>query len=345
MLEHIIGIVLLGLGLQSPLSSQQVLGTQSNKQITLLASNDSGHGSDDDNNDTSEDVGSSGGSSGTSGSSGSSGATGVSTSTTESETHTSSTTAPSMIDGIPTNISKERRDLYKKEMERRKAEIDAKRKAMEKELKQKREALKTSFSEAKDVYRAEKRGLDDLRLHMEEERNAFLDSIKTRMEQSGSEREAQMKKFKDKVTTFKDQMKKTKVEEIQAKITSFVTKRISVMTTNLAKMMDLVGLNKTQVIEKANGKDTNSFDTAAAAALTAINTAKDKVTELSSKQYVVTVNSESTVKTDVETVRKSIETDLKAANELIKNARITVSKMITERAKLLGEPVPDAVIQ
>ncbi len=337
MLDHLLAVILFGLGLNSPLDSQNILGAQTNKQLAIMARDDSDHSGSGGghSNDSTEG----------SGSSGSSGATGTSSEQAENETHMTPSATPFMIDGIPSNVSAERRDMYKKEMEKRKKELEAKRKALETQFKQKRDALKTSFTESKDAYRTQKKGLDDLRLHMEEERTAFLDSIKTSMEQSGTEREKRIQTLKDKINKFKDQVKKTKVEDIQTKITSFVTKRISIMTTNITKMTDLVGLNKTQVAERANGKDTTAFDAAAAAALTAINAAKDKLTELSSKQYVVTVTSETTVKNDVETVKKAIEEDLKVANELMKNARIAVSKMITERAKLLGEPVPDAVIK
>lgn len=343
MIDQLIGFILLGLGLQSPIQTQQVLGVQANKQLAIMAQDSSGNGggnsgsgkddsTDSDDSSESED-------------SGSSGATGVTSTATENEEHTNPTGTPYMIDGIPSNVSAERRAMYKKEIERRKSELETKKKAMEAQFKQKREALKTSLSDSKDIYRTQKRNPDEFRLRTEEEKAAFIDSMKAKIEQSSAQREEKLTALKAKMSTFKDQAKKTKVEDLQTRITSFVTKRISTMTLQITKMTDIVALNKTQVTEKASGKDSTAFNAASSAALTAINTAKDKLSELSSKQYVVIVTSESTVKNDVETVRKTIDADMKSAQELMKNARVAVSKMITERAKLLGEPIPDAVIK
>ena len=110
-------------------------------------------------------------------------------------------------------------------------------------------------------------------------------------------------------------------------------------------MPDIVALNKTQVTEKASGKNSTVFDAAATDAASAIDKVKDAMSTVSTKPYVVSVSSENGVKNDVETVRKTLEADLKSINELMRSARVAVSKMITERAKLLGEQIPETVIK
>lgn len=290
MLDQLFGLVLLGLGVQSPVSSPAVLGDDEEAVLTV-------------------------------------------------------TPTPYMIDGIPSNVSPERREMYKKEMERRKGELEAKRKEVEAQYKEKREALKTQFTENKDVYRTQKRNPEEFRSNVAAEKEAYLEAMKAKIEQSKADHETRLADFKEKMRTFKDQGKKRKVEDIQARISAFVAKRIETMTAHITKMNDIVGLTKIQVSEKAVGKDTSAFDTAASAALIAINTAKDKISTIATKQYVVTVSSESTIKSDVDSVRKTVEIDVKAAAELMKNARVAVSTMLTERAKLLGETIPDAVIK
>lgn len=304
MLDQLLGIILLGLGLRSPLDSQNVLGTQSNKQLAIIAQNE---GDDDAESDPTE--------------------------------------TPSMIDGIPSNIPAERREKYKKEMERRKAELETKRKTAEALYKEKREALKTQFLENKDVYRTQKRNHEEFKANVTAEKEAFIESIKAKIEQSKAQRETRLANFKEKMHAFKDSARKTKVENIQARITALVTKRIETFTAHITKMTDLVNLNKVQVTERATGKDTTAFDSAASSALTAINNAKDKVAELSAKQYVISITSESTAKSDVKKVHDAVAGDIKSVMEHMKNARIAISTMITERAKLLGEPVPEAVIK
>ncbi len=290
MLDQLLGLVLLGLGVQSPVSSPAVLGDDEEAVLTV-------------------------------------------------------TPTPYMIDGIPSNVSPERREMYKKEMERRKGELEAKRKEVEAQYKEKREALKTQFTENKDVYRTQKRNPEEFRSNVAAEKEAYLEAMKAKIEQSKADHETRLADFKEKMRTFKDQGKKRKVEDIQARISAFVKKRIETMTAHITKMNDIVGLTKIQVSEKAAGKDTSAFDTAASAALIAINTAKDKISTIAAKQYVVSVSSESTIKSDVDSVRKTVETDVKAAAELMKNARVAVSTMLTERAKILGETIPDAVIK
>lgn len=285
MLDQLFGLVLLGLGLQSPLTPSSVLG--------------------DDTQEVSEQ--------------------------TESD--------------IPSNVSPERRELYKKEIEKRKNALEAKRKETEAEYKEKRTALKAQFADVKDIYRAEKRNVEEFRAHSEEEREAYVESLKARIEQAKVERETRLEDFKAKVEAFKDEKKKQKVEDIQSRISAFVAKRIEIMTSHITKMNDLVVLNQAQVTQKAGDNDTAAFDAAATTALTAINTAKDSILALSSTQYVVTVTSEGTVKSDVQKVKNTIQKDLDATQLLLKNARLAVSTMIQERAKLLGEPIPEAVIK
>lgn len=305
----------MGLGLQSPLTSPAVLGQGSDDAVEISQS------------------------SGSSGASGSS-----SNEDSDTDAHTPTPTV-FLIDGIPSNVSEARRELYKKEMEKRKDALEAKRKETEKEYKDKRNALKAQFADIKDAYRAQKRDADDLLSHSKEEREAFIESMKARIEQAKGERETRLETLKAKIASFKNEKKKEKVENIQGRITAFVAKRIEAMTLHITKMNDLVVLNQTQATQKGTGKDTTAFDAAALSALAAINAAKDAILTLSNKQYVVTVTSETSVKSDVQTVKNAIETDMKAANELLKKARRSVSLMIVERAKLMGETVPEEIVQ
>lgn len=327
MLDQLLGFVLLGLGLQSPMTPPVVLGDET-EQSQSNSGNGSNHSDDsDENEDEHEDE--------------SEGATGTSGGTTVTPT-----VFAKVKDGMPVNLSPERKELYKKELEKRKVLLETKRKETEAQYKAKRETLKKELLERKDIYQLKKSSPPaEFRQHMEEEKEAFIASMKAKIEQTLAERETKLAELKEKMETFKNTAKKTKVEDIQSKILAYVSKRISTLTAHITKMNDMVASNTTQVTERANGKDTSAFTAAASAAQTAINTAKDALSSVSAKQYVVSITSEETAKNDVKKVHDAVAADMKSVMDLMKNARVAVSKMIIERAKVLGEPVPEAVVK
>lgn len=326
MLDQVIGIILLGLGLQSPMTPPMVKGDDTEQS----QSNSGSGGSDsDDSGDTDESEIESAGGTGTSG-----GVTLTPTPLTKTK------------DGMPLNLPSERREIYKKELEKQKSLLEAKRKETESQYKAKREKLKDELLQRAPMLDMKKSSPDgEFRRHIEEEKAAFIANIKAKIAQADAEREDKRVAFKEKMETFKNTAKKVKVEDIQSRLLAYVSKRIETMTAQIIKMNDIVVVNKAQVLERAAGKDIAAFDASASAAIAAINSAKDMLGTLSEKQYIVTVSSESSVKSDVESVRKTVQSDMKAAQEKMKNARISVSNMIRERAKVLGEPIPDAVIK
>lgn len=320
MLDQLLGVILLGLGLQTPMTPPMVKGdeTEQSHSNSGSGSNDSG---DEDESETESE-----------------GATGTSGTTATSTSHTK--------DGMPINLSPQRHEIYKTELERRKKILEAKRKETELHYKEKRETLKKELLERKDVYHQKKSSpTAEFRVHMAEEKEAFIASMKAKIEQTHIEQEIRLSQFKEKMEAFKNSEKKSKVEDIQSRLISYVTKRIETMTAQITKMNDIVGNNTSQVSEHADGKDTTSFDAAVSAAQTAINAAKDAISALGAKQYVITIGSEATAKNDVKTVRDTVEADMKSVRERMKQARVAVSTMIIERAKLLGEPVPEAVVK
>lgn len=329
MFDQLFGIIMLGLGLQSPMTPPMVKGDE-----TEQSQSNSGSGSD--HSDDSEDADES-----DENENESEGATGTSGGNTVTPT-----VYTKVKDGMPVNLSPERKELYKKELEKRKELLEAKRKETEAQYKVKREILKKELLERKDIYQLKKSSPPaEFRQHMEEEREAFIASMKAKIEQTHAERETKLAELKEKMETFKNTAKKTKVEDIQSKILTYVSKRISTLTAHITKMNDMVASNTSQVTERANGKDTSAFTAAASAAQTAINTAKDALSSLSAKQYVVSIASEETAKNDVKKVHEAVSTDMKSVMDHMKNARVAVSTMIIERAKVMGEPVPDAVVR
>jgi hypothetical protein len=118
------------------------------------------------------------------------------------------------------------------------------------------------------------------------------------------------------------------------------------MTRHLTTMNEILEkiLEKIEELKTAQ-TDTVAVETAVTAADTAITTAQAAVTAQAGKSYLVTLTTEAHVKNDVESMRKTLETDLKTTAQAVVAARKAVSTAIGELAKAKGEAVPDAVVK
>lgn len=325
MFDQILGLVLLGLGLQSPVNGSNVGVPQVQKETVLGSSHDSSDDSDE--------------SSGSTGETESTGATGVSSSRPAEQEHTQETerikgSTGARIEAVKKAalLSKSRTAELKAQWAKKTAEFEAKKRDLQKEME--------LFKRDKNASRA---GVFE---HMEEQTASFLDHIEAKREEGKALIEEKKAVFDEKIQLIKNTAKKQTVVQIQEKMTQLNVDRTNKMSTTLTKMSDILK----QILEKAAatktaGKDTSAVDAAVIDAQSAISAAQDFVSSQAAKQYVITISSEANLKTDVGTTRSTLEKDLKTVNDAIVTARKKISTALRALAIARGEPVPEAVIK
>lgn len=176
---------------------------------------------------------------------------------------------------------------------------------------------------------------------------AFAQEVEQKREEIKTLLETQHEAFKEKVATIRDEKKKMTVENIQDRMTKLNQERTDIMAKHVSKMSEIVGsiTEKTEE-QKIAGSDVSRILAAITSSEEAISAAQTAVTSQAGKTYVVTITSETNLKSDVETVRRTMVSDLKKTQEKIIIARKAVSLAIIELAKSRGEVVvPREVIQ
>lgn len=164
-------------------------------------------------------------------------------------------------------------------------------------------------------------------LQLQKEKAAQLkEELKKKRVEAKQEYEAEREAFEAKLKTLRDEKKKQIVENIDQKMAEINKNRTDAMMDHLNKMSEIL----IKVEEKANatGKDTSLVTAAISDAQGAINAAKAKVTEQAGKEYVITIQSDDTLKTDVGKVISTLTADLKSVQAFVVEARQKVSAAI-----------------
>lgn len=310
MLDQLVGLLLIGLGLQSPITAPVVKGDQTAQSQTSGSNSGSGH--EDDTASERENV--------------------QETGTPDESAGTDETKHASGANGA---FGQEKR-VGRAELERRKEEIKRHVQTKLETRKSMRDALRLQLKEGKDVYRALFAG------HREE--------FEKEIEQNHAEAVAQLREKKQemekKLAAFKDIQKKKKLESIQTKTSDLNTKLVENAKARIGKIASILDSVVTKKGETTGGgKDSTKFNSAVTAAQAAILAAQDALSVQSAKTYVVTITTESNAKNDVASTLKQLNADRKILNEAVVAARKAVSTAIRELATLRGEPVPEAVVK
>jgi hypothetical protein len=150
--------------------------------------------------------------------------------------------------------------------------------------------------------------------------------------------------FQSKLQIIKDAGKRTLVENIENRLTDISTNRTNTMTKQLTVMSDILDRVSSKAADVKNtGKDISTVTSAVTAARTAIEEAETAVAAQAGKTYSITITTENTLKNNVLTVRKSLETDILATHQKVVAARRAVYNAIKALAILRREPVPEAI--
>lgn len=143
--------------------------------------------------------------------------------------------------------------------------------------------------------------------------------------------------LKEKLKEFKDKRKANLAEKISNNLNRINEKR----TSQMAKFLDNTEriLNRlAERVDRANsaGKDTTTTKGAITQARDAIKVARNAVSAQKDKDYTITVNNETTIKTDAKATRDRLHTDLQVVRKLVIDAKQAVANAIKVAATTLG---------
>lgn len=252
------------------------------------------------------------------------------------ETTTNVLPANTEDSGAEATITEEQREAKKEEIREMKETAKKEREAYKESLKNTKEAFKAQVEASRAAYKAS----------LKEARETFHEEVEAKREAIKEQIEAKREAFKDKLQTIRDEKKRERTENIQERITKLNTNRTDAMLAHLDKMSEILERILEKVEEqKAAGKDTTQVETLVTTADSAIAAAQEAVTAQAGKSYVVTITTEAGLRSAVESVRRTLEADLKSTHEKVVAARKAVANAIEALARLRGEPEPEEIVK
>jgi len=170
---------------------------------------------------------------------------------------------------------------------------------------------------------------------MEQKQAELRNQIQTKREKLQAQIEAKRKELRNRLAKIKDEHKKQIVERVYIQVNE-LNKRITDHFLNVLERLEKVleRISSRAAKAEANGQDISAVKTAITEATNAINAAKTAVQNQASKVYSVTVNTESSLKTDVGKTRQTLHNDLKNVFNLVRTAQEAVRKAATTLAQI-----------
>ncbi len=198
-----------------------------------------------------------------------------------------------------------------------------------------KDRIATRPGDTKEIARMETKQLHE---EVVKGRQDFLEEVKAKREAAQAEFRVKQEAFKEKLAQIKDERKKALVEKLSERCQEINKKRTDTMTAMLTKFSTILeNITNRAATAKTNGKDTTSVDTAVASAQTAITSAQTAVAAQAAGECVITINSESTLRTDVGAAISSLEKDMKVAYDAVLAARKAVGNAVKALGLVLGE--------
>lgn len=157
-----------------------------------------------------------------------------------------------------------------------------------------------------------------------------IESLRDRIASRAAELKTKLAKFKDKV-------KAGRVERINTNLNVINERRTSHMKLVLDQMSKLLEKFKAKSAEAAaSGKDVSAINEAIKQVEAAIAEVDAAIKAQAEKDYSITVTTESTVRTDAQTARNNLRTDLKALHDKMVSLRQSLAKAISTAKSSLG---------
>lgn len=150
--------------------------------------------------------------------------------------------------------------------------------------------------------------------------------------------------FKTKLTEIKDTKKQEIVTNLDNRIATINKNRTDEMSKRLDRLTTILGkISTKEATLKSEGKNTVTLASDIAAALTSIDAAKQAVTDQSAKDYVMTITTDTALRSSASTTIKQFMTDIKAVFLKVTSTQKAVVKAYQDLGALQGTtPTPSA---
>lgn len=159
--------------------------------------------------------------------------------------------------------------------------------------------------------------------------------LKDRMQEKRETMKEKREEFKQKLQTIRDEKKKAVVERIDSKLSLVNERRTNRMSEHLERLSSILTKIKERAeVAKSSGKDTNAVDAAIASAEASLANAQSAVATQAAKEYVIIIDSETTLKNSVGKTTSQLQSDLQTVHKAVVDAKQAVQRAVRELAKL-----------
>lgn len=173
-----------------------------------------------------------------------------------------------------------------------------------------------------------------------EENNAFSIVVRFGNSQAAAAETLHVRDITPILSTYADSNNMQKTISVQSQLVSLVAKRSETMATQIMKISEIIDIAILQAAEHRGGPNTKEFDQNIQQAFDRISEAKADVIVLSSKRYFIHPRSKSSLKSTIQSVWNTVETDLDYTYRSVKQAQRAVGAVIQLQAYILNKPVP-----
>jgi len=176
---------------------------------------------------------------------------------------------------------------------------------------------------------------DNLKQDVQIGREDLKKAIEEKRAQLQSQIEAKRAQLQERLKKIKDERKKAAVEKIDRQLTELNDRMLAHFTDLLKKLENVLGRISSRA-DKANarGLDVTAVRQAIADADKAIVAAREAVKAQAGKTYSVVVNTEATLKVDVQKARQALHADLKKVSDAVRAAREAVQQAAVKLAQI-----------
>ncbi len=162
------------------------------------------------------------------------------------------------------------------------------------------------------------------------------DRVENREERKASI-SARREEIRARIQGIRDEKKLQILERIEERLVKINERRTNHFLKVLERLSEILAKIQSRADRaEANGKNVASVDTAIAAAETAIDTAETAVNAQADKVYELTVDDETTARSDVGAAMKKLQEDLRATREMVHKARTAVFDALRALTRIVG---------
>lgn len=179
---------------------------------------------------------------------------------------------------------------------------------------------------------------DKAKLNRDEKNDQVMDKVASRTAQLNERRQQKKAELDKKLKVFRDKKKAEVVKRIDENLIKINSTKTTQMAEQLKKMLAILDKLQQRLDSlSSQGKDLTAANQFVLTARESIAKAQEAVDVQQAKDYTITVTGEKEVKSDAQTVRGNLQTDLTSVHRLVVAARQSVSVAIKTASSLGGQ--------